>query len=455
MMPSAKNSRSLRNRPERKTGEKMGVSTLKNSRPVAERRRKRPFDIERVRADFPILGRRVHGKPLIYLDSAATSQKPAQVIEKVCEYYRSYNANPHRGIHSLSEEATREYEQARERLARFVNAPEAGSLVFTKNCTEAINLVAYSWARRNLGPGDEIVATVLEHHSNLVPWQMAAADCGAELRYIPLTAGGELDLEKLPEVLGERTRLVSVTGMSNVLGTLVDLEPIVTAAHAAGALVLVDAAQLAPHMPVDFQALDVDFLALSGHKMLGPTGVGALVARKELLKDMDPFISGGGTILEVTLEGAKWIEPPWKFEGGTPVIAGAIGLGAAVDYLEAVGMEAVVEHEQTLVRHALEVFENIEGLILYGPKEPETRGATFSFNVGDGRGGIIHPHDLGTFFDQEGIAIRAGHHCAKPLMKHFSVVSMCRASCYLYNTREEIDALALAIDKAKKFFVGV
>ena len=432
----------------------MSVSTVTNFRKEDHSSTSQPLDIELVRADFPILERRVHGKPLVYLDSAATSQKPVQVIEKVTEYYWRYNANPHRGIHFLSEKTTAEYEGAREKLARFVNAPDASSVVFTKNCTEAINLVAYSWARRNLGPQDEIVTTVMEHHSNLVPWQMVAAETGVNLRYLALNAEGELDLEKLPEIIGGRTRLVCVTGMSNVLGTVVDLKPIIAAAHSVGALVLVDAAQLAPHLPIDFQALDIDFLAVAGHKMLGPTGVGALVARKELLESMAPFIAGGGTILDVTLEGSKWIEPPWKFEGGTPVVAEAIGLGAAVDYLEALGMEAVRRHERVLVSHALDVFQNIEGFILYGPADPEARGAIFSFNISDGRGGIIHPHDLGTFFDQEGIAIRAGHHCAIPLMRHFSVPAMCRASCYLYNTVLEIDALVGAIAKAKKFFLG-
>jgi cysteine desulfurase / selenocysteine lyase len=436
------------------TGNQMSESTAKNVCTVSPGQEICPLDVDRVREDFPILTRKVRGKPLVYLDSAATSQKPKQVIDKVAEYYREYNANPHRGIHTLSEEATAEYEGARAKLASFLNAPDPSSVVFTKNCTEAINLVAYSWARHNLKPGDEIVATVMEHHSNLVPWQMAAADCDAVLHYLPVNEDGMLDMGKIQELIGKRTRLVCVTGMSNVLGTVVNLEPIVEAAHSAGALVLVDAAQLAPHLPVDFQALDVDFLAVAGHKMLGPTGVGALVARKGLLEAMPPFIAGGGTILDVSLEGAKWIELPWKFEGGTPMVAQAIGLGAAVDYLEALGMEAVREHEQALVRHALEVFRSIDGFILYGPQEPDARGAVFSFNVGDGRGGIIHPHDLGTFFDQEGIAVRAGHHCAKPLMRHFSVVSMCRASCYLYNTPDEIDTLAEAIEKAKKFFLG-
>ena len=412
-----------------------------------------PLDVLKLRKDFPILSRQVKGKRLIYLDSAATSQKPASVVERMNDYYRRYNANPHRGIHTLSEEATAEYEGAREKLARFLNAHSSG-VVFTKNCTEAINLVAYAWARKNIRPGEEILCTVLEHHSNLVPWQLAAEDTGAKLRYIPVTNEGDLDLAYLAELVTPKTRLVAVSGASNVLGTLPDLRLLIAAARAVGAKVLIDGAQLVPHSPVDFQALGADFLAVAGHKMLGPTGIGALIARPELLEEMDPFLSGGGMILDVTLEGSKWIEPPWKFEAGTPPVAEAVGLGAAVEYLEKIGMERVRQHELELTRYALERFSRIEDFQLYGSLHPERRGATFSFNIGDGRGGIIHPHDVGTFFDNEGIAIRAGHHCAKPLMKRFEVVSMCRASCYLYNTPEEIDRLIEAINGARKFFSG-
>jgi len=408
-----------------------------------------------LRRDFPIFERKVRGKPLVYLDSAATSQKPRQVIEKMSDFYQRYNANPHRGIDLLSEETTAEYEKAREKVARFVNAGDSKQVVFTKNCTESINLVSYSWARRRLGKGDEILCSLAEHHSNLVPWQMALQDTGAALRYIPLTADGDLDLEKLDGLVNRRTRLVAVTGASNVLGTITELRRIVQAARSVGAMVLLDGAQLVPHSPVDFQALDIDFLAFSGHKMLGPTGVGVLVSRPEIFEEMEPFMGGGGMILDVTLDGSKWIEAPLKFEAGTPPVAEAIGLGAAVDYLEGLGMESVREHEKKLVRYALQVFETIPDFTLYGKLGPERRGATFSFNIGDSRGGIIHPHDAGTYLDTLGIAIRAGHHCAKPLMTHYGVAAMCRASCYLYNTEEEIDCLAEGIEKVRKFFKGV
>jgi len=430
----------VRTSPDRRSRE------LKNSEPV--------LDLEKVRRDFPLLERKGKGRRLVYLDSAATSQKPTQVIEKITDYYERYNANPHRGIHTLSEEATAEYEGAREKIARFVNAQSTAGVVFTKNCTEAINLVAYAWARRNLKRGDEILCSVMEHHSNLVPWQLAAADTGAAVRYIPLTENGDLDLQNLDQLLSPRTRLVAVTGASNVLGTITRVEPLIEAAHDRGAKVLVDGAQLVPHAPVDFKTLGADFLAIAGHKMLGPTGVGVLVARCELLEEMQPFIVGGGMILDVTLEGSKWMEAPWKFEAGTPMVAEVIGLGAAVDYLRDLGMEAVREHEKKLIQYALDAFAGLDDFILYGELGPERRCATFSFNIGDGRGGIIHPHDVGTFFDSLGIAIRAGHHCAKPLMRHYGVGAMCRASCYLYNTREEIDELVSAIDKVKKFFKG-
>jgi cysteine desulfurase/selenocysteine lyase len=412
------------------------------------------LDARAVRADFPVLDRTVNGKPLVYLDSAATSQKPRQVIDAMTDYYERYNANVHRGIHALAEEATAAYEEARAKVARFVNAPEPECAVFTKNCTEAVNLVAYAWARRRFGPGDVIVCTQMEHHSNLVPWQLAAADCGATLRYIPVTDDGELDLSGLGELIDSRTKLVAVTAMSNVLGTLVDVARIADAAHRAGALILVDGAQLVPHAPADFEAMDADFLVFSGHKMLGPTGIGVLVSRRGLLEEMDPFLGGGEMIRDVTLEGAKWNDIPWKFEAGTPPVAEAIGLGAAVDYLSEIGMDAVREHEIELVRYGLKTLDTIDGIILYGPRDPERRGAALSFNVSDGRGDIIHPHDMGTMLDQEGVAIRAGHHCAKPLMRRYDVAATCRASCYIYNTESEIDVLVEAIEKAKTFFMG-
>ena len=314
--------------------------------------------------------------------------------------------------------------------------------------------MAYSWARRRLAAGDEILCTVAEHHSNIVPWQMAAAETGAKLRYLQVTDNGDLDLSGLDQCLSRKTRLVAVTGASNVLGTITRLEPLIEEARAVGALVLVDGAQLVPHVPVDFEAMGADFLAVAGHKMLGPTGVGALVAKPQLLEQMEPFLGGGGMILDVTLEGSRWIEPPWKFEAGTPVVAEAVGLGAAVDYLEEIGMEAVRLHERKLVDYTLKKLAGIEDFHLYGWLGSDRRTATFSFNIGDSRGGIIHPHDVGTYLDSLGIAIRAGHHCAKPLMKLFDAVSMCRASCYLYNTESDIDELVDGIHKVRKFFAG-
>jgi len=412
------------------------------------------LDVERIRCDFPILRREVRGKRLVYLDSAATSQKPLSVMEAVEDYYQWYNANVHRGIHELSEEATLAYEKARGKVARFVNAPEAACVAFTKNCTEAINLVAYAWARRRFGPDDEIVLSEMEHHSNLVPWQLAAAECGASLRFIPVTDEGELDLSHLDSLITERTKLVSVTGMSNVLGTYNDVSGIAAAAHTVGALVMVDGAQLAPHAPVDLRALGADFLAFSGHKMLGPTGIGVLVARREILEEMEPFLGGGEMISDVRLEGSTWNEVPWKFEAGTPPIAEAIGFGAAVDYLDQVGMDMVREHERELVRRGLDAIGSVEDIVMYGPNDPERRGATFSFNLRGRDGSLIHPHDVGTLVDAEGIAIRAGHHCAKPLMRRFEVPAMSRASFYLYNTEEEIDLLVEALEKARRFFTG-
>lgn len=412
------------------------------------------LDAAGIRRDFPILSRKVNERDLVYLDSAATSQKPRQVIEAMSRFYERHNANPHRGVHLLAGETTAAYEEARDRTAAFVNAPGSNSVVFTGNCTGAINLVAHSWARRNLKPGDEILTTVMEHHSNLVPWQMAARDTGAKVRYIPVSDSGELDLESLSELVNPRTRLLAFSGMSNVLGTINDPAPLVEAASRVGAVTLLDGAQLVPHAPVDFQALGVDFLAFSGHKMLGPTGIGVLVAKPALLDGMEPFMGGGGMILDVTLDGSKWIEPPWRFEAGTPPTAEAVGLAAAIGYLDALGMDKVREREKELVRYALDAFENLDDFRLFGPHDPERRGAVFSFSVGDGRGGIIHPHDVGSYLDHLGIAIRAGHHCCKPLMKRFNSVAMCRASCHVYNTEQEIDSLVDAVRKVRKFFAG-
>ena len=409
------------------------------------------LDVTRVRKDFPILEREVHGKRLVYLDSAATSQKPRQVIDAMSDFYEHTNAGVHRSVHQLGEESTAAYEAAREKVARFVNAPDPRGVVFTRGTTESTNLVAYAWARRRLKPGDEIISTVMEHHSNIVPWQMAASDTGASVRYIDITDGGELRMDEFEATISEWTKLVCVTGMSNVLGTINDVQWVVERAHAVGALVLVDGAQLVPHVPTDFQALGCDFLAFSSHKMLGPTGVGALIARPELLEEMDPFLGGGEMIRNVTLEGSTWNDVPYKFEGGTMMVAEAIGFGAAIDYLNDLGMRTVREHEIELARYGIEALSNAPGVVLYGPTEPTTRGAVFSFNVFDGDE-LIHPHDVATILDGEGVAVRAGHHCAKPLMNRFGVPATNRASCYVYNSESDIDALVESIAKAKGFF---
>lgn len=402
------------------------------------------MDAQAIRRDFPIFDQTVNGRPLVYLDSAATAQKPRAVIEAVRGFYEEYNANVHRAIHALGEKATGRYEEARHKVARFINAPETETVIFAKNATEAINLVAYSWARRHLKEGDELVVSPIEHHSNLVPWQLAAKATGARLRFLGLTEDGRIRTDNLDEVITGRTKLVAVTHASNVLGTLVPVEEIVAAAHAKGAVVLVDGAQSTPHMPVDVQKLGCDFFAFSGHKMMAPTGIGVLWGRRELLESMDPFLGGGDMIRSVTLEGATWADLPHKFEAGTPPIAEVIGLGAAVDYLTALGMDNVYRHEQQLVRYALERLRQVEGLTIYGP---EQRGGLVTFNVQG-----VHPHDLATVLNEDGIAIRAGHHCAQPVMEWLGVPATARASFYVYNTEEDVERLVAGIEKAKEFF---
>jgi len=409
------------------------------------------LDVARIRKDFPILERDVHGHRLVYLDSAATSQKPRPVIDAMTDYYERYHGGVHRSVHTLGEEATAAFELARQKIARFVNAPDVSGVVFTRGTTEGTNLIAYSWVRRRLGPGDEVLSTEMEHHSKIVPSQMATKDSGATLRYVPVTDSGELDLSRLDELVTNRTKLVCVTGMSNVLGTIPDLKPIVDAAHTVGAIVLVDGAQLVPHLATDFQAIGCDFLVFSSHKMLGPTGVGALVARPELLEEMDPFLGGGEMIRDVSLEGSTWNDIPWKFEAGTMMTAEAVGFGAAIDYLAELGMDNVHQSEVQLSRYAIKALTDVEGVVLYGPHDPERRCSTFSFNIFDS-GELIHPHDVATIFDGEGVAVRAGHHCAKPLMARYDVPATNRASCYVYNTEGDIDALVESIDKARVFF---
>ncbi|MCC7353456.1 MAG: cysteine desulfurase [Anaerolineae bacterium] len=405
------------------------------------------MDVEAIKQDFPILQRKVHGRALHYLDNAATSQKPRAVLETLDTYYREYNANVHRGVHTLSEEATARYEGARAKIARFVNARSPKEIIYTRNATEAINLVAYAWGLANLRPGVRVVSTEMEHHSNIVPWQLVTQQAGAGLSYVPFDEDGRLQLDALDRALEDgRTKLVAFTAASNVLGTINPVKEIVARIHAAGALCLVDAAQAVPHLPVDVQDWDCDFCVFSGHKMMGPTGIGVLYGRRALLEEMPPFMGGGDMIREVRLTGSKWNELPWKFEAGTPAIAEAIGLGAAVDYLTALGMERLRAHEVELVTQAWERLGEIPNLKRLGPPPPERSGLV-AFAVDS-----IHPHDLAAILDQEGIAIRAGHHCAAPIHEKLGIAASARASFYIYNTPEEIDLLVAGIYRAKDIF---
>ena len=412
------------------------------------------LDIHNIRADFPILERQVHGKPLVYLDNAATSQKPEQVIASMSEYYRNYNANIHRGVHTLAEEATLAYENARRKVGRFINAYRPSEVVFVRNTTESINLVAMSWGRANVGEGDVIILSMMEHHSNLVPWQLLAEASGARLEFIGLDVMGRLvldDLDMLLDEYGARVKLAAVSGMSNVLGTINPVGEIAERVHEVGALLLVDGAQSVPHLAVDVRDLGADFLAFSGHKMLGPTGIGILWARKEILQSMPPFLGGGDMIKSVHLRESEWNDVPHKFEAGTPNMAQAIGLGAAVEYLDNLGMENVHAHEREMASYALERLADVPDLRIYGPPADE-RGGVVTFNLMRDGELLIHPHDLASILDREGIAIRAGHHCAQPLMEHYGVPATARASFYVYNTDAEVDALAGALYKAQSVF---
>ncbi|NUK29624.1 cysteine desulfurase [Parageobacillus sp. VR-IP] len=402
------------------------------------------MNVKEIRKLFPILDQEVNGKPLVYLDNAATSQKPLPVIEALDQYYRQYNSNVHRGVHTLGTKATDAYEGAREKVRRFINAKSAQEVIFTRGTTAALNIVAASYGRANLQEGDEIVITYMEHHSNLIPWQQAAKQTGATLKYIPLQADGTIDIKDVEATVTANTKIVAVAHVSNVLGTINPIKDIARIAHQHGAVVVVDAAQSAPHMKIDVQDLDCDFLALSGHKMCGPTGIGVLYGKRDLLERMEPVEFGGEMIDFVELYDSTWKELPWKFEGGTPIIAGAIGLGAAIDFLEDVGLDHIAAHEHELAQYALERMSAIDGLTIYGPKQ---RGGLVTFNI-DG----VHPHDVATVLDAEGIAIRAGHHCAQPLMKWLNVTATARASFYLYNTKEEIDQLVVALQKTKEYF---
>lgn len=405
------------------------------------------FDVTRIRADFPILSETVNGRPLVYLDSAATTQKPRQVIDALVRYYETSNANIHRGIHTLAERATAQYEAVRGKAARHIGAPSPASVVFTRNATESINLVARAWGDAHVREGDEIVLTEMEHHSNIVPWQMLAKRTGATLRYARITDDGQLDLDSLRDAVGPRTRMVSVVHASNVLGTINPIAEIAAIAHKAGALLLVDGAQSAPHMPVDVIALGCDFFAFSSHKMLGPTGVGVLWARAGLFEEMDPFLGGGDMISVVERDASTWADVPHKFEAGTPNIADVIAFGTALDYLDDLGMARVREHEVAITAYGLDALRQVDGLTIHGPARASDRGGVISFAL---RG--IHPHDVSTIVDSQGIAIRAGHHCTQILMRRLGVPATNRASFYIYTIEGEVDALVAGLREATRIF---
>jgi cysteine desulfurase/selenocysteine lyase len=405
------------------------------------------MDVQAIRQQFPILHQEVNGHPLVYLDSSATSQKPQTVIDAVENYYRYDNSNVHRGVHTLGTRATENYEGAREKVRRFINAASTQEVIFTRGTTTAINTVAYSYGREKLAEGDEIVITPMEHHSNIIPWQQVAKVTGATLKYMPLQPDGTITLEDAEETITDNTKIVAITHVSNVLGTINPVKEIAGIAHKKGAVIMVDGAQGAPHLKLDMAELDCDFYAFSGHKMGAPTGIGVLYGKKQILEDMEPFEFGGEMIDFVHLYDSTWKELPWKFEGGTPIIAGAIGLGAAIDFLNEVGMDAITAHEEKLASYAMQQLREIDGLTIYGPEE---RAALVTFNLD-----TIHPHDTATVLDAEGIAVRAGHHCAQPLMRWLDVTATARASFYLYNTEEDIDRLVEGLLKTKEYFGDV
>ncbi|EBB5847746.1 cysteine desulfurase [Listeria monocytogenes] len=405
------------------------------------------IDIQKIRADFPILAQEINEKPLAYLDNAATSQKPKQVIEALTHYYEFDNANVHRGVHTLAARATDAYESARGKVAKFIHAREVAEIIFTRGTTSAINLVVDSYAEANIEAGDEIVISYLEHHSNLIPWQQLAKRKGAVLKYIELEEDGTISVEQAKKTIGEKTKIVALAHVSNVLGTITSIKEIAAIAHQFGAVILVDGAQAVPHMEVNVVDLDADFYAFSGHKMMAPTGIGALYGKRELLDAMEPTEFGGEMIDFVELYDSTWKELPWKFEAGTPIIGGAIALGAAIDYLAEVGLANIHAHEQALASYAIEEMSKIEGITIYGPKDASKRCGLVTFNL-EG----AHPHDIATILDEDGIAIRAGHHCAQPLMKWLDVSSTARASFYIYNTKEEIDALIDGLKLTKEYF---
>jgi cysteine desulfurase/selenocysteine lyase len=406
------------------------------------------LNVHRIRKDFPILGRKIRDKPLVYFDNAATTQKPLSVIDAIRDYYMNYNSNIHRAVHQMAEEATHAYETTRQKVARFINSRSTDEIIFTRNATEAINLVSHAWGQDNIRRDDRIVITELEHHSNIVPWQVLCNQTRASLDYIEVDDGGCLDMDSYEKTLrNKKTRLISISEVSNVLGTIVPIREIVKKAHAKDIPVLVDAAQSVPHMPVDVQATDCDFMVFSAHKMLGPTGVGILYVKKEILEELQPFISGGDMIKEVHKYETVYNDLPYKFEAGTPNIADVIGFGAAMDYLNRLGMDRVRDHEIELTKYAMDAMKDIRGMTLYGPLDAKNKGGVISFNLGD-----IHPHDLATILNDHGIAIRSGHHCAQVLMEKFDLSATSRASFYIYNTIEEVDKFINALNDARRLF---
>jgi len=403
-----------------------------------------------IKSYFPVLNQEINGHPLVYLDSAATSQKPVQVIEALKKYYELENSNVHRGVHTLGNRATDAYEGAREKVRKFINAKSAKEVIFTRGTTTSINTVASGYGRQNLTEGDEIVITIMEHHANLIPWQQLAKEKGATLKYIDIEEDGTLSLDKVRETITPKTKIVSMSMASNVMGTINPIKEITKIAHENGAIMVVDAAQGAPHLTIDVQDLDCDFLAFSGHKMCGPTGIGVLYGKETLLENMEPVEFGGEMIDFVGLYDATWKELPWKFEGGTPIIAGAVGLGAAIDFLTEVGLDNIEAHEHALAGYAMDQLSTIDGLTIYGPRDPGKRCGLVTFNLND-----VHPHDVATVLDMNGIAVRAGHHCAQPLMKWLNVTATARASFYLYNDEADIDSLVAGLRSAKEYFNDV
>ena len=410
-----------------------------------EHRDRSSSDWEEIRADFPVLSQKIEGNRLAYLDNAASSQAPQSVVDRMNRYQTTEHSNVHRGVHTLSQRATDAYEGARERIAGFINAPDADQCIFTRGATEAINLVMYAWGRQNIGEGDEILISAMEHHSNIVPWQMLCEEVGAELRIVPMTDEGELEIDAYRELLGERTKIVGIVQVSNALGTINPVEEMIELAHKQGVPVLVDGCQAVPHLPVDVQALDADFYAFSGHKMNGPTGIGVLYGRREMLEQMRPFQGGGDMIRSVTFEETTYSDLPYKFEAGTPAILPAVGLGAAVDYLESIGMERVAAREGELLGYATRQLEEIEGVRIFG--RAERKASVLSFDI-EG----VHPHDIGTILDADGVAIRAGHHCAQPVMDRLGIAATARASFSFYNNRQDADQLAAGIQRVKEIF---